>query len=199
MRYRRIRVDGGTYFFTVVTDRRRPIFGSQETVALLDVAINRIKVRWPFELDAIVILPDHLHAIWTMPEGESNYSTRWRLIKESFTRSWLAKNGPIGRSPSRAAKGEQSVWQRRFWEHTIRDEDDFIKHLDYIHANPVQHGLTAAPADWPYSSFRDWVARGAYTPDWMPIGQLVPDWASKYEQCIGWVEPKARPNSGNGL
>jgi putative transposase len=137
MRYRRARVSGGTFFFTLVTENRRPLFRDSPAVSLLMECIGKIRGRYPFQLDAYVVLPDHLHALWTLPNGDTNFSTRWRLIKEAFTR----------------AKGEQGVWQRRFWEHAIRDERDFERHLDYIHINPVHHGLSTTARDWPYSSF----------------------------------------------
>ena len=117
--------------------------------------------------------------LWTLPATDDNYSMRWRLIKEAFTKSFVRQCAPLDRSPSRTAKGEQPIWQRRFWEHTIRDEDDYAAHVDYIHYNPVQHGLVAAARDWPHSSFAAWVERGLYEPHWgsgdiptMPISAL---------------------------
>jgi putative transposase len=104
----------------------------------------------------MVVLPDHLHAVWTLPEGDANYATRWRLIKSAFSRS-LATGEPI--SDSRAAKGERGIWQRRYWEHTIRDANDFARQMDYIHINPVKHGLVPRVSDWPYSSFHRMVKR----------------------------------------
>ena len=177
MRYRRTRIPGATYFFTAVAYRRRPIFASQAAVLALEEAIAGVRVRHPFEVDAQVVLPDHLHAVWALPEGDADYSTRWRLIKSSFTRACLQSQPAAASNASRAAKGEQTVWQRRFWEHLIRDTRDFAAHVDYIHYNPVRHGLVAAPRDWPHSTFAEWVARGVYEPDWgsdeMP---KLPDW-----------------------
>jgi putative transposase len=166
MQYRRAKVAGATYFFTVVTHHRQPIFKDANAVALFDAGLMRIQMRHPFKVDAFVILPDHIHTIWTLPDGDADYSKRWRLIKEAFTKEFVPQSEPIARSRSRVAKNEQSIWQRRFWEHVIRDEADYAAHADYIHYNPVRHGLTAAARDWPYSSFSQWVARGAYEPYW---------------------------------
>jgi putative transposase len=180
MRYRRAEVAGGTYFFTLVTEQRRPLFRESETVALLMAAIEKVRSRHRFEIDAMVVLPDHLHALWTLPEGESDFSLRWRLIKEAFTRAYIKIHAAPHRNASRRAKGEQGIWQRRFWEHAIRDETDFHAHLDYIHINPVRHGLVRAARDWPHSTFRDWVARGGYDETWgsqkMPS---LPAWAGR--------------------
>jgi putative transposase len=111
----------------------------------------------------MVVLPDHLHTIWTMPDGDADFATRWRLIKSAFSRRL-----PAGEriSNSRVAKGERGVWQRRYWEHTIRDENDFARHTDYIHVNPVKHGLVTQVRDWPYSSFHRMVKLGVYSEDW---------------------------------
>ena len=111
----------------------------------------------------MVVLPDHLHTIWTLPEGDAEFSTRWRLIKSAFSRG-LATDEQI--SQSRASKGERGIWQRRYWEHTIRDENDFARHVDYIHINPVKHRLVKRVRDWPYSSFRRMVKLGLYPEDW---------------------------------
>ena len=182
MRYRRVNVAGATYFFTLVTERRRPIFREPQAVATFEAAVAKIRSRHPFEIEACVILPDHLHALWTLPEEDANFSTRWRLIKEAFTRAWLRAHAAPDRSSSRRSKGEQGIWQRRFWEHVIRDEHDFIAHLDYIHLNPVHHGLAAAPRDWPHSTFRTWVERGAYRPEWGSDAKPeLPAWARQHE------------------
>ena len=148
---------------------------------LLD-AIETIRTRHPFEVDAYVVLPDHLHALWTLPEGDAKFSTRWRLIKEAFTRAYIKTHVAPERSRSRFSKGEQAIWQRRFWEHAIRDDGDFVRHVEYIHLNPVHHGLTTAPRDWLHSSFSSWVESGAYDNDWGSdaVPQL-PDWAKRHE------------------
>lgn len=182
MRYRRASIPGASYFFTVVTQERRPIFDSAETVALFEAGLKHVKARHPFEIDAFVILPDHLHTIWTLPEGDADFYTRWRLIKEAFTKPFVRSREPMQRNASRRAKNEQSIWQRRFWEHVIRDEADYAAHVDYIHYNPVRHGFAKAARDWPYSSFSAWVERGAYEPHWgsdeMPP---LPAWAAEPE------------------
>ena len=120
-----------------------------------------------------MVLPDHLHAIWTLPEGDADFSTRWRLIKSNFSRD-LPRSERI--STSRAAKSERGIWQRRYWEHQIRDEEDLARHVDYIHFNPVKHGLVARARDWPHSSFHRLVAAGLLHPDW-GIGATAPDGA----------------------
>jgi len=182
MRYRRAKVSGGTFFLTLVTEHRRPLLREAPAVALLLHAVEKVGARHPFELDAYVVLPDHLHAIWTLPEGDFNFSTRWRLIKEAFTRAYIKAYGTPFQSESRRAKGEQGIWQRRFWEHAIPDENDFAKHLDYIHINPVHHGLAAAARDWPHSSFLAWVEKWAYEPLWgSDVLPGLPDWAKLHE------------------
>lgn len=151
MQYRRDKTPGATYFFTVVTYDRQRIFGSDETVGLLREAFRYVKRRHPFEIDAIVVLPDHIHCLWTLPAMDADYSTRWRLIKGHFSRYCPSKyRKPL--SSARIKKKEQAVWQRRFWEHRIRDNRDYTNHVNYIHRNPVKHGLVTTPTDWPYSS-----------------------------------------------
>ncbi len=154
MRYRRTFVPGGSFFFTVVTSQRRPVFTSPETVEILRRAFRTVRISRPFDIDAMVVMPDHLHCIWTLPPGDADYMNRWRLIKAWFTRH------------CDPALRERGVWQRRYWEHMLRDENDYARHLDYIHYNPVKHGLVASTGDWPYSSFRRFVDAGFYPPDW---------------------------------
>ena len=182
MRYRRVKLEGAMYFFTLVTHERRKLFDDPELVALLDAAIGRIQVRHPFEQVAHVVLPDHLHTIWQLPPEDANYSMRWRLIKEAFTKAYLKLYRPPVINESRQKKGEQGLWQRRFWEHLIKDEKDLADHVDYIHLNPVRHGLVAAPRAWPHSSFTEWVARDVYELNWgsgeMPA---LPAWAKMAE------------------
>jgi putative transposase len=182
MQYRRAKVAGASYFFTVVTHERRPIFSNAEAVVLFQTGLNRIRNRHSFEVDAFVILPDHIHTVWTLPESDADFSMRWRLIKEAFTKPFVRQHLASEPSTSRRAKGEQAVWQRRFWEHVIRDEADYAAHVDYIHYNPVRHGLASAAGDWPHSSFSSWVKRGIYEPYWgsgdMPP---MPAWARRSE------------------
>lgn len=166
-RYRRYFVPGGTYFFTVVTLRRRDLFNTSENRSLLGKAMRECQSEWPFEVNAIVVLPDHLHAIWTLPRGDDRYSMRWSMIKRGFTHAFLRSTGVEWRVTSGSAnERRRGVWQRRFWEHTVRDEDDFERCMDYIHFNPVKHGLTSAPKDWTASSFHRWVKEGVYDINW---------------------------------
>ena len=165
MKYHRAYMPGGTYFFTVVTYQRRPILATPYTVDVLRKAFRYTMERLPFTIVASVILPDHMHFIWTLPQETSDFSTRWRLIKSHFTRNWAEKDA-ISESISRLNKGEKDVWQRRFWEHLIRDQTDLARHVEYIHYNPVKHGFVNAPAEWEYSSFMKFVREGSYSPDW---------------------------------
>lgn len=165
--YRRYFVAGGTYFFTVVTDRRAALFDDPFARRLLGSVFRRCILREPLRVLAIVLLPDHLHCLWSLPPGDSDYSARWRWLKGEFTRQWLANAGVEQPGPqSRLRERRRGVWQRRFWEHTIRDEEDLARHADYIHYNPVHHQLAASPRDWPWSSFHRWVDLGHYSPDW---------------------------------
>ncbi len=160
--YRRNFLAGGSYFFTVnLANRRLRLL--TENVDLLRAAFRYTRQRHPFAIEAIVVLPDHLHTIWTMPEGDADFAVRWALIKASFSRT-LRKGEPV--SASRRRRRERGIWQRRYWEHTIRDEDDFGRHLDYIHFNPVKHGHVACVATWPYSSFHRMVRLGFYPESW---------------------------------
>ena len=159
--YRRNFVLGGSYFFTVnLADRRLGLL--VENIGLLRAAFRSVRERHPFTIDAAVVLPDHLHMIWTMPDRDADFALRWRLIKSAFSHGLPSGEAVSG---SRSAKGERGIWQRRYWEHTLRDQDDFARHLDYIHFNPVKHGHAARVGDWPYSSFRRWVRLGAYPKD----------------------------------
>jgi putative transposase len=179
MEYRRLFVPGGTYFFTVVTHLRRRILCDADTIALLRRAVALEKKRHPFTIEAMVVLPDHLHALWTLPEGDADFPGRWQRIKSAFSRGCGIDDAPAS-SPSRARKAERAVWQRRFWEHAIRDDRDLAAHVDYIHYNPVKHGLVAAPGDWPYSSFHRHVRLGTCAADWGSAGDIVlPD-------GVGW-------------
>jgi putative transposase len=170
--YRRNRVPGGTYFFTVNLLERSNALLVSRVDALRD-AIRKVRAARPFHIDAWVVLPDHMHAVWTLPPEDTDYSARWKAIKIAFAKA-IPKTESL--SPVRTAKGERGIWQRRFWEHTIRDEQDYAAHVDYIHINPVKHGLASCVADWPYSSFHRWVAQGAYSSDW--AGQGVADVAA---------------------
>lgn len=155
-------VPGGTYFFTVnLADRRQSLL--TDNIELLRMAFRCARYRHPFTIDAIVVLPEHLHAIWTLPYGDGDFATRWRLIKTTFSRG-LRRPEPV--SASRSRKHERGIWQRRYWEHTIRDESDLARHIDYVHFNPVKHGYAEHVQDWPFSSFRRMVRLGFYPADW---------------------------------
>jgi len=167
--YRRNRVPGGTYFFTVnLLERSNTLLVSH--VDALREAVRKVRAARPFHIDAWVVLPEHMHAVWTLPPGDTDYSARWRAIKIAFAK---AIPNTEFRSAVRVTRGERGIWQRRFWEHTIRDDWDFAAHVDYVHINPMKHGLVASVMDWPYSSFHRYVARGIYAPDW--AGQGVED------------------------
>jgi putative transposase len=155
--YLRAYIPGGCYFFTVVTMNRAPLFNTEARVDILRQAMRERMAKQPFQIDAMVVLPDHLHCIWRLPEEDCDYSSRWREIKKSTSRH-------ISTVTNR--RNERLVWQRRFWEHTIRDEDDWRRHVDYIHYNPVKHGLARRPGDWPWSSFRKAVTKGWYDDAW---------------------------------
>lgn len=161
--YRRMRIEGATYFFTVsLADP-----GASTLVDNIDVlrdAYAQTIVEQPVWSDAFVVLPNHLHAVWTLPEGDADFSTRWRKIKARFSH---ALNNQPHRSASKQAKGERGIWQRRFWEHMIRDDRDYSNHMEYCWGNPVKHGLVERVADWPYSSFHRDVRRGIVPTDWM--------------------------------
>ncbi|MBI5582868.1 MAG: transposase [Deltaproteobacteria bacterium] len=165
MQYRRARVAGGTYFFTVVTFQRRQILGVPEKIELLRSVIRKVKQGHPFTIDALVIMPDHIHTLWTLPDGDRDYPVRWNLIKREFSRQCRTESATPS-SPSRQSKGEREIWQRRYWEHQIRDDRDFKQHMDYIHYNPVKHGYVMAPGDWLFSSFNRYAAKGFYSKDW---------------------------------
>ncbi|OGS93340.1 MAG: transposase [Gallionellales bacterium GWA2_59_43] len=151
--YRRARVPGGSYFFTLVSHDRRPVLTGENVRVALREAVQAVRDEHPFFVEAWVLLPDHLHCIWRLPEDDSDYALRWAQIKR-FTRHRLGM-------PS-----EGKLWQPRYWEHCIRDENDFARHVDYIHWNPVKHGLVNCAADWPYSTFHRFVAAGGYPRDW---------------------------------
>ena len=174
--YTRAFVPGGTFFFTVnLADRSKKLLN--EHITQLRASVRKIRAAHPFRIDAMVVLPDHLHAIWTLPPNDMDYPTRWALIKAGFSRS-LPNTERI--SASRAAKGERGIWQRRYWEHQIRDDADYARHIDYIHYNPVKHGHAQSPVDWPYSSIHRFIREGI----------LPPDWGANYavQERAGWGE-----------
>jgi putative transposase len=160
--YRRARVPGATYFFTVnLRDRSSDLLIRE--IELLRNTVRATKVRHPFHIDAWVVLPEHMHCLWTLPAGDADFALRWKVIKFGFSR----------RLPSREAltatqhkRGERDIWQRRYWEHLIRDDQDYQRHFDYIHLNPLKHGHVQQVVDWPYSSFHRAVAMGLYPRNW---------------------------------
>jgi putative transposase len=161
--FHRYRVPGGCYFFTANLLERRGNTLLTDRIDYFREAVQRVRRSRPFTIDAWVILPDHMHAVWTLPPSDDDFSTRWRLIKTFFVQA-LPKTERLSRV--RRAKGERGIWQRRFWEHAIRDDEDYRAHVDYVHFNPVKHGLATSPAAWPFSTFRVCASRGLYSPDW---------------------------------
>ncbi len=166
-RYRRAITAGGTFFVTVVAYRRQPILCDAAIHNALRKAMVSVRRSKPFTIDAWVLLPDHLHCVWTLPLDDDDFSGRWSLIKSAVSRAvgaqyrreeWL--NG------SKLKHREATIWQRRFWEHCIRDESDLQRHVDYLHFNPVKHGLVSRVADWPHSTFHRFLAKGRYPLDW---------------------------------
>ena len=179
MRYRRTWQAGGTFFFTVnLADRSSRMLVEQ--VALLRESVRRVKARHPFDILAWVVLPDHLHALWTLPADDNDNAIRWALIKAGFSRV-TPKGEPV--RVNRMRRGERGVWQPRFWEHLITDEADLQSHVDYIHINPVKHGHAARAADWPHSSIHRYIRAG-----W-----LAPDWAAEPSDIIGSTGERHRP------
>ena len=166
-RYRRDYTPGATYFFTVVTYRRRAFLCDEDVRAALRDAIEKTRLNYPFSIEAWVLLPDHLHCLWRLPPADCNHSTRWNLIKRRVTKACAARlHVAEWMSASKRKHRESTVWQRRHIEHRIRDDGDFSNHCDYIHYNPVKHGLVSRPVDWPYSSFHRFVKRGVYPAHW---------------------------------
>ena len=161
--YRRYHHPGGCYFFTVNLLQRYPNTLLVDNIDLLRTSVRIVKSQLPFEIDGWVVMPDHMHCIWTLPEYDKDFATRWRLIKTHFSRQ-LPKTERL--SKTRLKKGERGIWQRRYWEHFIRDEKDFEIHMDYLHYNPVKHGYAKNVIEWPYSSFHQMVKRGVYPKDW---------------------------------
>jgi len=166
-RWRRVFVPGGTFFFTVVTERRKAILTTAKGRVLLGTVMRECQQHWPFEVMGIVLLPDHLHAILRLPSEDVDYPKRWGWMKKEFTKRWLDAGGiEQQRSPSRQKNRRRGVWQRRYWEHCIRDQDDFSRHMNYLHFNPVKHQYVPCPADWPWSTFHRYVREGVYEANW---------------------------------
>src|SRR3990167_176199 len=162
--YHRLFVKGGTYFFTVVTHDRQPLLCNEAALMRLKAAFRYVRDKHPYRMEGLVILPDHLHCIWRLPEDDGNFSIRWNLLKIYFS---------IGMSSSVNKRREKTIWQRRFWEHLIRDESDLHRCLDYIHYNPVKHGYVTSPCDWASSTFKQHVKQGHYDINWGCDGEEV--------------------------
>lgn len=176
--YIRLKQSGGCYFFTLVTYRRQRFLTDDLARRFLREAIIKARENYPFSIDAWVLLPDHFHCIWHLPEGDNDYSTRWNIIKTQFTRqakphyhnaNWM--------TPSKTKHRESSLWQRRFWEHAIRDDTDYAHHIDYIHYNPVKHGWVKHPRDWPFSTYHRYLNDNLYSPSW---GQTTPEFIGNF-------------------
>jgi putative transposase len=160
--YRRAFVPGGCWFFTVnLLERRSTLL--VDHIASLRESVANTRHKYPFEIDAFVVLPNHVHAIWTLPPGDADFSIRWRLIKTAFAKT-LPKHERL--SAVRTARNERGIWQRRFWEHMIRNETDYARHIEYCYINPVKHGLVTRVRDWPHSSFHRDVEQGIFPLDW---------------------------------
>ncbi len=167
MNYRRNFQPGGTFFFTLVTLNRHHLFKDDAANSLFQQVVQEIKAERQFHMVAWVVLYDHLHMIWTLPSGDADYSGRWSKIKRQFTRRWLEQGGveqPVSRGKQRDDR--RGIWQPKFYEHTIRDEEDYIDHVEYVHYNPVKHGYVKHAIDWRRSSFHEYVRRGWYPHDW---------------------------------
>lgn len=177
-RYRRSIVPGGTFFFTVVTEGRQAVLTQPDVRDALREAIMRVREHAPFRIDGWVLMPDHLHAIWTLPPDDADFADRWRRVKAYVTRQCGERyRQPKRLTRYRKGKGQGTFWQHRFWEHQIRDERDFRRHLDYVHANPVKHRYVQRAGDWPWSTFHRYVREGVYTPDWCAeVGALDECW-----------------------
>ena len=173
--YRRTRFEGGYYFFTVVTYGRTPFLTEPLARECLRAARHETRPSQPFDIVALCLLPDHLHCIWNLPDGDGEFSVRWASIKAGFTRRYLSSGGrEAAQSISRQRKRERGIWQRRFWEHQIRDESDLQRHVDYIHYNPVKHGLVEDVELWPWSTYHKYVKNGTYlTRHWHEIQKEI--------------------------
>ena len=173
MQYRRAFIKGGSYFFTVVTEQREPVFANESAVILLREAFRKVMEKRPFVINAVIVLPDHLHSIWTLPPDDTDYSTRWRLIKTFFSKRYDDKKTVIKKN--RINKNQKAIWQQRYWEHCLRDEKDFSRHVDYIHYNPVKHGYITLASSWPYSSIHRYIEQGLVDQRWGGGGMSFDD------------------------
>jgi len=169
--YRRAWHQGGTYFFTVTLLERHGNDLLTRHIAHLREAVRLVRHKHPFVIHGWVVLPDHLHCVIELPPGDSDFSTRWRLIKMNFSKALPLTES---RTAVRVRRGERGIWQRRFWEHLIRDDADFAAHMDYVHSNPLKHGLVERVVDWPYSTFHHLMNEGVYPVGWAGEGSASP-------------------------
>jgi len=175
MRYRRALIEGATYFFTVnLADRSSRLL--VDRVDDLREVVREVRKAHPFEIIAWVVLPDHLHAVWRLPQGDTDYPMRWGQIKAKFSRT-IPNRERI--AASRKNKGERGIWQRRFWEHLVRDDDDLQRHVDYIHYNPVKHGHVRRSVDWQFSSFHRHLRLGWVSADWGCVDEFIGDFGER--------------------
>lgn len=170
MQYRRFYRQGSLYFFTVVTYQRRPILTNPDVMGVLKTALKTVRQKYPFKTEALVILPDHLHTIWQLSENDDDFSTRWNQIKR-YVSHYCRHYDTIEKTVNEVKKRQSSIWQQRFWEHCIRDDEDLANCMDYIHYNPVKHGYVQAAKDWPFSTFQKYVRQGIYPEDWGGVAQ----------------------------
>ncbi len=189
-RYRRLRTKGGSYFFTVALADRSSNFLTAN-VDLIRAAYCATQKAAPFQCNAFVLLPDHIHAVWTLPQGDDDFSIRWARFK-----TYISRRQPPSRtrSSSKIAKREKGLWQRRFWEHAIRDETDYFRHIAYCWGNPVKHGLAATPQDWPYSSFHRDEKRGVVPNDWTGTADEIREGILQFP--VGWASAHAAGSLG---
>ena len=165
--YKRSKTPGASYFFTVVTYKRQEILTHPESRKILRKIILDVKKEYPFKIDAWVLLPEHIHSIWTLPTGDHDFSKRWGLIKAGFSsHAKTLFHHPEWINNSKKKHRERTIWQRRFWEHQIRDQTDFNLHIDYMYWNPVKYGHVSRVIDWPYSTFHRDVKKGIYSSNW---------------------------------
>jgi REP-associated tyrosine transposase len=180
--YRRALVPGGTFFFTVVTHRRQPILTHPACRQYLRTAFREVQLARPFDVDAIVLLPEHLHCVWSLPPDDADFPTRWRQIKKRFTQQYLdAGFVETNVSSGRARQGDRGVWHRRYYEHAVRDDLDLKRSVDYLHLNPVKHRLVKRVRDWPWSSFHRFVRLGEYSIQWGGSPELYGDEWKRFE------------------
>ncbi len=172
--YRRVIVPGATYFFTLVTYRRRPVLCDPLVRSVLRDAIKTVRARYPFTIEAWVLLPEHLHCIWTLPPGDADYSKRWSIIKRKVSLECSSHyHRADWMTASKSKHREATFWQRRYWEHCIKTDLDYNRHMDYIAINPVKHNLVSCVKDWPYSTFHRDVAQGIYSADWAGSSDMI--------------------------